>query len=184
MSSSGQRFSLVLTEYCTIDREQLRAFSVTQVRDELALRDRLRCFNTDCAVLGYKKNHEQAARIAAELTQKTGTAVLLLEIDPIPEPVRRQCISSGVLVCKGDDFGLMAEALLCMRIRLRSLEDKNDTLQQKLDDTKLVNRAKLLLMTRLNMTENQAHRYIEKTAMDSSRSRREVSENIIRIYEE
>ncbi|HCG61364.1 MAG TPA: antitermination regulator, partial [Collinsella sp.] len=51
-------------------------------------------------------------------------------------------------------------------------------------DTKLVNRAKLLLVTRLQMTEAEAHRYIEKTAMDNGESRRDVALRLIRTYEE
>ena len=64
------------------------------------------------------------------------------------------------------------------------LRKHTSSLRRKLDDTRFVSRAKLLLMTRLQMSEEEAHHYIEQTAMDSGRKSREVAESIIRAYEE
>ena len=47
---------------------------------------------------------------------------------------------------------------------------------------RLVNRAKLLLITELKMEEPTAHRFIEKQSMDRCITRREVAEEIIRTY--
>ena len=52
-----------------------------------------------------------------------------------------------------------------------------------MQEAHIINRAKRLLIDRLKMSEAQAHRYIEKTAMDSCVKKREIAENIIRIYE-
>ena len=62
--------------------------------------------------------------------------------------------------------------------------DSESSLQQRLDDSRIVARAKLLLISHLGMSEGDAHRYIEKTAMDSCLPRRDVAEGIIRTYEE
>ena len=51
-----------------------------------------------------------------------------------------------------------------------------------MEEIRLVNRAKLLLVECLKMSEAEAHRYIEKTAMDRCVRRREIAENIIRTY--
>ena len=57
--------------------------------------------------------------------------------------------------------------LLCItRERLRGMEKKAVTLQEKMEEIRLVNRAKWLLIEELKMTEQEAHRYIEKQAMD------------------
>ena len=45
------------------------------------------------------------------------------------------------------------------------------------------NRAKWHLIECLSMTETEAHRYIEKQAMDLRISKREVAENIIKTYQ-
>ena len=63
------------------------------------------------------------------------------------------------------------------------MEKKNKTLQEKMADIRVVNRAKWLLIEHLNMTERDSHYYIEKQAMDTRLSRREVAEHIIRTYD-
>ena len=47
-----------------------------------------------------------------------------------------------------------------------------------------MNRAKWSLIECLKMTEEQAHRYIEKQAMDERLSKRAVAEAIIKTYKE
>ena len=47
-------------------------------------------------------------------------------------------------------------------------------------EIRIVNRAKWLLITEKHLSEPEAHRYIEKQAMDRCLPRREVAEEIIR----
>ncbi len=68
------------------------------------------------------------------------------------------------------------------RERLRSIETKSASLEDKMEEIRLVNRAKWLLISELKMTENEAHRYIEKQAMDRCVSRREVASEIFKTY--
>ena len=51
-----------------------------------------------------------------------------------------------------------------------------------MEEIRLVNRAKWLLISELKMDEPDAHRYIEKQAMDRCVTRREVAEEIIKTY--
>ena len=62
-------------------------------------------------------------------------------------------------------------------------EKKTRTLREKMDSIRIVNRAKWLLIERLGMTEQDAHGYIEKEAMNRRRTSREIAEEIIRMYE-
>ena len=52
-----------------------------------------------------------------------------------------------------------------------------------MEEIRLVNRAKWLLIDELKMSEPDTHRYIEKQAMDLCVSKREVAEEIIKTYE-
>lgn len=63
--------------------------------------------------------------------------------------------------------------------KISRLYGEQDKLLRKLEDIKLVNKAKWLLIEKLSMTEEQAHRSIEKQAMDMRLSRGEVSKIII-----
>lgn len=67
-------------------------------------------------------------------------------------------------------------------VRMGRFRRENTKLQKKIEDIRLVNRAKMTLMGHLNMSEPEAHRYIEKQAMDLQVTRREVSEKILKTY--
>ena len=67
----------------------------------------------------------------------------------------------------------------------KALVDNPDevTVEEKIEEIRLTNRAKWHLIECLSMTETEAHRYIEKQAMDLRLSKREVAENIIKTYQ-
>ena len=62
------------------------------------------------------------------------------------------------------------------------MEKKKISLEEKMMEIKIVNRAKWTLINSLNMSEDDAHRYIEKQAMDRCVSKREIAEEILRTY--
>ena len=55
--------------------------------------------------------------------------------------------------------------------------------QSKIEEIRLVDRAKCMLIQYLSMTESQAHRYIEKQAMDRRVTRGEVARSILGLYD-
>ena len=65
---------------------------------------------------------------------------------------------------------------------LRAMQEKTDQLQSQLQDMKRIQNAKSLLMNQLGMSEADAHRWIEKAAMDRCVKKREIAETIIRMY--
>ena len=89
----------------------------------------------------------------------------------IPKPLKR---------------AVFLQTLQCIRIqqqRLNKLQEEKGNLNRQIQDAKLLNRAKLLLMQVLKLSESQAHHHIEKQAMDLRVSKREVAEGIISTYE-
>lgn len=73
--------------------------------------------------------------------------------------------------------------LLMMRMRIKKLESKADKLQQKIETDRLVSRAKILLVAELQMSEQDAHYYIERKAMDACVKKIIVAQEIIDMYE-
>jgi response regulator NasT len=59
------------------------------------------------------------------------------------------------------------------------MRQENETLRRKLESRKLVERAKGLLMTRLGLSEPEAFRRIQKTAMDTRRPMAEVAQALL-----
>lgn len=64
--------------------------------------------------------------------------------------------------------------------RVRQLEEENTSLREQLATARLVGRAKCLLVRYRDLTEPEAHHYIEKEAMDRQLTRRAVAEEILR----
>lgn len=85
-------------------------------------------------------------------------------------PVSTQSLKQGL--------GWMAAA----RERLRRLEKKTTSTEDKMEEIRLVNRAKWILIEQLKMTEAEAHRHIEKQAMDRCVSKKEIAFGIINTY--
>ena len=126
------------------------------------------------------------AKFAIDVSEKSLSVVLLF--------VR----SDGYLaVCdKVSDFGVFTvrkplpsqsvsqalDFIRATRERLRKMEKKTVSLEEKMAEIKIVNRAKWALINSLNMTENDAHRYIEKQAMDRCVSKKQIAEEILRTY--
>lgn len=117
----------------------------------------------------------------------TNSCILLLVKNEYYDQVCYKVEKSGVLTLgkPASKQGLYsAIRLLCAtHMKLSKLEKKNRTLQEKMSDIRTVNRAKWLLIENMNMTEKDAHYYIEKQAMDTRLSRREIAEHIIRTYD-
>lgn len=77
-----------------------------------------------------------------------------------------------------DDFRNALE----MFPEMHGLKRESSDIMTKIDEMRLINRAKRTLMECLKFTEPQAHRYIEKQAMNNRQTRREVAEKIFRTY--
>lgn len=66
------------------------------------------------------------------------------------------------------------------RRRLAALQKQNARLLKRLDEARLVSQAKCALVRQTGMTEEAAHRAIEKRAMDARVSSREAAQEILR----
>ena len=73
--------------------------------------------------------------------------------------------------------------LLLLKKSMQTIQAQTDQLRSQLQDLKRIQKAKGLLMRQLGMTEQDAHRWIEKAAMDRCVKKREIAETIIRMYE-
>jgi len=77
-------------------------------------------------------------------------------------------------------FYNMIKVAIAVQYKVKVLSSQTTKLKEKMEEIRLVNRAKMLLMQNKNMTEQEAHRYIEKEAMDSGAKKTAVAEIIIR----
>jgi len=109
--------------------------------------------------------------------------IVLLTSHADPD-VAARAVNAGVLgfLVKPLRPAELAPALDVAVSRFRDLEaarKENEALRRKLESRKLVDRAKGLLMTRLGMSEPEAFRRIQKTAMDTRRTMAEVAQTLL-----
>ena len=91
-----------------------------------------------------------------------------------------------LLVCKPFSNTLFLQAIhmaAASNHRLQVLRQENARMQEKLQQVRLVSRAKCCLIAERGMSEAEAHRYIEKNAMDTRRDRAEIAQEILDSYD-
>ena len=124
---------------------------------------------------------------AIDISSSKSTIALVIVRTDILETLREKLTASGVFSLpkplSAQTFSLALDWMMSARERLRKMENKTLSIEEKMAEIRLVNRAKWLLITELKMEEPQAHRFIEKQAMDRCISRRAVAEEIIKTYE-
>ena len=120
--------------------------------------------------------------------EKSRAGVLLLAKSATALQISPKLQQQGVLVLgkpfSGVQFRQAVQmAASCYR-RLAVILAENARLADKLNQLRLVDRAKCLLIERRGMTEAEAHRLIEKQAMDTRATRGEVATALIEEMEE
>ena len=144
-------------------------------------------YAVDIAILNAPMRDEFGTQLALDLA-RDNVGVLLLVPGESFDGVRNQVEDEGVMTLSKPltrqtlEMGL--HMITALRGKLLQMDRRNRALQEKMTDIRTINRAKWLLIEQLRMTESEAHYYIERQAMDTRLSRREVAENIIRSYDQ
>lgn len=129
---------------------------------------------------------DPGVRFAVDSCRNGSTVALVFVAAELYDQVQAQATQRGVYTLpKPTPRGALVRALVWMsatRERLRSLEKKVQPIEEKMEEIRLVNRAKWLLISELKMSEPDAHHYITRRAMDRCVPKREVAEEIIRLY--
>jgi two-component system, response regulator PdtaR len=112
--------------------------------------------------------------------------ILLVKIESL-DSVSAACEKDGVLtISKPVDKAVFWPALTLVKSyqgKIRRIQAENEQLKQKIEDIRVIDRAKCILISYMKMSEQESHRYIEKQAMDMRSSRRIVAEGILKRYE-
>lgn len=141
----------------------------------------------DIVIINTPLSDDFGLRLASYVSSNTTAGVLLLVKSDRYTETSAKVLSYGVLTLpKPTSSQMITQTLgvLCAtRERLRQMEEKQLSVEQKMEEIRLVNRAKWLLIETLGMSESDAHRYIEKQAMDLRISKAQVAKNIIHTYQ-
>ncbi len=129
---------------------------------------------------------ETGLRFSIDRVDASNSVVLLLGGIELYDDIHQKATEHGVFMLRKPtskaNIALALEWMASARERLRKAEKKTLTIEEKMNEIRTVNRAKWLLISEGKMTEPDAHRYIEKQAMDRCISKREIAEEIIKTY--
>lgn len=155
--------------------------SVSEAKRKLAEQD------CDIVLINAPLPDDFGLRLAIDVCNTSDAGVLMLVKSDLYNDIYSKAVEFGVMtLSKPTSSQMVAQSLrvLCAtRERLRKVEERQATVEEKIEEIRLVNRAKWLLIQYLSMTETDAHRYIEKQAMDLRTSKRRVAEDIIQTYQ-
>lgn len=157
-------------------------------------------------IVGQASDGEEAVRLANELEpdlivmdvkmpKMDGiTAADKIAEDRICAVVMLTAFSQRDLIKRAKEAGAMAyvvkpfdasdvipaiEIAMARFAEIRGVEDEVMDLEERLESRKIVDQAKGILQTSLDLTEPEAFRWIQKTAMNLRKSMREVAQGVI-----
>ena len=140
----------------------------------------------DFVIINSPLPDDVGTRFAIDTGNSKETVVLLMVRAELQEEIYDKVAEHGVFVLsKPTSKPIITTALSWLssaREKLRKTEKKTLSSEEKMEEIRIVNRAKWLLISELKMDEPGAHRYIEKQAMDRCVSKIVVAEEIIKTY--
>ena len=138
----------------------------------------------DLCIINAPLKDEFGDRLACDVATHGLTQVILIVKAEIADEVSAKLENFGVFtVSKPINKAILWSAVRLANAafnKIRRMQNENDSLRKKIDDIRLVDRAKCLLIEYLGMTESQAHHHIEKQAMDMRVSKKEIAESILK----
>ena len=145
-------------------------------------------FSPDICVINAPLGTESGEELSIELAAEVSCQVILFVKDDYFEDIASNVEKEGVIcLSKPVSVSMFYQALGFAEAadsRMKNACAEIKRLERKLSEVRVVNHAKSILMSQKDMTEAEAHRYIEKTAMDRRVPRGQVAEEIIDFYTE
>jgi response regulator NasT len=142
----------------------------------------------DLVVVNAPLRDESGEALSRDIASRGASQVILAVKNEFFYEISAACENDGVLtISKPVDKALFWSALTLAKSThskmKRLLAEKNGHLKQQIEDIRIINRAKWILISYMNMNEKEAHRFIEKQAMDMRTTKRAIAEGVLKTYE-
>lgn len=143
--------------------------------------------NFDLVVINTPLSDEFGHDLAYTIGSNTDSGIILLVKNEGLDELNHKLSQFGAM-CIGKPLDRMLfqqgiRLALSSHYRVAGLQKENIKLHEKMDELFLIDRAKFALIEYLNMSEAQAHHYIEKRAMDSRETKVRIAKDILKRYE-
>ena len=175
--SSSDRFALLvkisLKNYITIDTAKSSSLARRYILEK----------DYALVVIDSPLPDETGEDLALDITERRDASVMLVAPEEISGFVLENAADHGILVVrKPAPAGQIDKAirfLTAVQNKMVRLKQKTRKVEEKLEESRAVNRAKLLLVEKKGFTEETAHKFIGKQAMNRRVSRKRIAQRII-----
>ena len=161
-------------------------YPVDKVKSVGAARRTLIDKSYDIVLINCPLPDESGEKLAIDITDNPHSSVLIFVRNDVYDEVLAKVIDYGILTLAKPVSAMMVnqsmKLIYATQERFRGYEKRTASLEEKMEEIRIVNKAKWALIENLKMSEEDAHRYIEKQAMDERTTKRIIAENIIRTY--
>lgn len=135
-----------------------------------------------CIIVGTMDNFVKQTR---EVLRNQGLSVLLIVKKESYDQVAYQMSQVPVFVISFPVSKQMVyQSLACLNVMHQNLLVANNQimkLQKKINDLKIINQAKCILIEQYHYSEEKAHHYIERSAMENAKTSVQVARQIIEL---
>lgn len=187
--STRQHDILIVSSYEKFSDSVTRALSDGRYRDvdvrksASSARRELLEKSYDVAMINMPLSDEPGVDLAIDIAATYPTGVIIVASSEISEDVAEKVTDDGIIViAKPASARIVKRAVrvLCALLdKLKKSEKKVLTLEEKMEEIRLVNRAKWKLIDEQGMSEDDAHRHIGKLAMDKCISKGDAAREIL-----
>ena len=141
----------------------------------------------DFIIINYPLPDEADYRLVLDMNVKNNASILLLvhheKLKSIEDRMQKAGIMTvGKPIHQHTLFQLLKFAILTQRKQKQHQKDEQ-LWKQRLQETKVIQQAKCLLLEHEHMNEQQAHKNLEKKAMNARLTRLQLAKAVIRKYE-
>ena len=141
----------------------------------------------DFVIINAPLSDEFGSRLSMDVSTSPGTIAVLFAMSDVYEEIVHKTASHGVFIIKKPSSATVVRQslslLISARERLRAVEKKAGKAQSKIEEIRVVNKAKWFLIDNEDMSESAAHKYIEKAAMDAGITKKQAAQMIIEKYQ-
>jgi Response regulator with putative antiterminator output domain len=141
----------------------------------------------DLVIINAPLPDESGENLSRDIASKGTSQVILVVKSEYSDEISAATEDEGVLVAakpiNRNVFWATLKLAKSSQNRLKKMQSENNLLKQKIEDIRIIDRAKCILISQLNITEQEAHRFIEKQSMDMRTTRRTIAEKVLKTYE-
>lgn len=149
-------------------------------------RRKLQYVSYDVVIVNTPLSDEFGLELALDFADSTDSAFVLLVKNDVADEIEYKLRDTAAFVVPKP----VNPQVLCQNIRfvgkvsnkMEKLRVRNEQLLKKIEDLKVIDRAKCCLVANLSMSEEEAHRYIQKQSMDTRVTPKEVADGILKKY--